>query len=321
MSHGLQGTIIEDIFSPSTSTHAYQSNQQFPQSSQQYQQYEQYQQSQQSQHMQLPQPLKSVVPNHFNVMASTNTHTQFNHHVGGDSIGSSAFQSNAIRGKVTNPVVYHWNANPNPNPANVLNQTLQPTPSQWIQQAPAEGYSMYPSQPFSQASQQFSTMYDSKQMLRDAIIEIYRNTNCMKTHIFGIYSVFKAPVEGLTGGVFKYIVAIVPGMDHIQLGQSVPLNQLQWISFQTRQTENPAAEFGEIRPKPTQYSCPMDSKHFIYSKINMVLNDSNKFVYLAENLPFKIELLKLKDSDVAAEKATLMGALDAFKTVITFLDS
>ena len=54
--------------------------------------------------------------------------------------------------------------------------------------------------------------------------------------------------------------------------------------------------------------------------IKMVLNEPSKFVYLSDTLPIKVELLKLKETDVASDKATLMSALDSFKTVITFLD-
>jgi hypothetical protein len=289
--NGISGTVIEDVFS-STPQHIYDSqNTQFQSSNDV---------PQDIYHMQFPQPLKQSNPVYTDYTASTNTINQFNYHnqfqQSHNQFQNLGFQKNAIRGKVANQHVYHWNAPQQP------------------QQQPTLPQPIVPSKPF---------ITDSKQLLREAITDTYKNCWLIFTHKYGDYCIFKAPVEGLTGGVFKYIVAIIKASDNlnnIQLGGYDQLENLKWINFQTRHTDNPALEFGEVRPPATSYYPPSDNKSPLYDKINMVLNDVSKFVYMAENLPIKVELIKLKDTDVAADKASLMSALDAFKTVITFLD-
>jgi hypothetical protein len=245
-----------------------------------------------SQGLQMPQPLKTSM--HINVpaTASTNTLTNFNYYTGNDSANSMAFQTNAIRGKIASPHVYNWNAA-------IPQQPTIPTPQQ---------------QPTLQQS--FTT--DPKQLLRNAISDVYRNCIMVKTHIVAGYSVFKCPVEGMTAGIFKYIVAVVPSYDHVPLGGQHHLGSLPWISFQTRQTDTPALEFGEVRPQATIYSVPYDNKSPVFEIINMMLEEPTKFIYLGQHLPIKVELLKKKEGDVAASKASLMSALEAFRTVVTF---
>ena len=246
-----------------------------------------------AQGLQMPQPLKTSM--HINVpaTASTNTLTNFNYYTGNDSASSLAFQKNAIRGKIASPHVYNWNAA-------IPQQPVIPNPQQ-------QQYNI---------QQSFTT--DPKQLLRNAISDVYKNCIMVKTHVMGGYSIFKCPVEGLTAGIFKYIVAVVPQYDHVPLGGQHHLGSLPWVSFQTRQTDTPALEFGEIRPSATIYNVPSNTNSPVYEVINMMLEEPTKFIYLGQYLPIKVELLKKKEGDVAASKATLMSALEAFRTVITF---
>lgn len=245
-----------------------------------------------AQGLQMPQPLKTSMHITVPATASTNTLTNFNYYTGNDSASSLAFQKNAIRGKIASPHVYNWNAA-------IPQQPVIPNPQQ-------------------QYNIQQSFTSDPKQLLRNAISDVYKNCIMIKTHAMGGYSIFKCPVEGLTAGIFKYIVAVVPQYDHVPLGGQHHLGSLPWVSFQTRQTDTPALEFGEIRPSATIYSVPNNTNSPIYEVINMMLEEPTKFIYLGQHLPIKVELLKKKEGDVAANKATLMSALEAFRTVITF---
>jgi len=246
-----------------------------------------------AQGLQMPQPLKTSMHTNVPYTASQNTITNFNYYSGGSDVASSmAYQKNAIRGKIADQHVYNWSVP-------IPQKQAQQAP---VQEAPVEFYS------------------DPKQLLRKAISDIYRNCLMTKTHTFNQWSVFKCPVEGLTGGIFKYIVAIVYNFDHVPLGGKTHLASIPWVSFQTRQTETPAVEFGEVRPQATFYNAPNDSKSPVFDIINMKLDEATKFLYLADTLPVKVELLKLKETDVAAPRATIMSALEAFKTVVTFLD-
>jgi len=286
------GTMIEDPFH--TTGSGWQQMQQ--QTAQQQQPLQQQESINYAQGLQMPQPLKQSMHISVPVQSSSNTVNGFDHYNGSNYAQSLGFQKNAIRGKVTSPAAYDWNA--------ALTQQQQQVQQQVQQQQ-------------SNTSSNFQFISDPKTLLRQAICDIYRNPTMIKTGVAGNLSIYKAPVEGLTGG-YKYIVAIVPYHDHVPIGGQATLIGLAWISFQTRQTDQPALEFGQHRPKPTPYSIPNDEKSPVFDIINMVLDDQTKFIYMAETLPVKVELIKLKASDVASQKARLLSALEAFKTVITF---
>ena len=209
-----------------------------------------------------------------------------------DNVQTNASQSSAIRGKVASPSVYEWNA-------------YQPV----IPQRP------------SLPTPQISRSLDQVQNVRNAIANCYSGAQMLKTHQVGEYSVYKCPVENMTGGDYKYIVAIV-GRNHanIPLGSYYSLASIPWVSFQTRATGNPAAEFGPTRPNPLNYTLPHSANNPLFDRINLVLEEPTKFSYIAETIPVKVEYLKLKEHSTAATSSTLMSALEGFKTIITFLE-
>ena len=250
--------------------------------------------------LQLPQPLKQTQALNASYQASSNTLNSFNYYGNMNESMVGATQSGAIRGRVTSPHVYQWDAKP-------LEQQQKDFKTQ-------SGMAM------KQNAWQGGITLDPKQTLREAISGVYGSANMLKTHQMGNFSVYKCPVENLTTGNFKYIVAIVPNHEFVPLGSYYSLKSLPWISFQTRATDNPASEFGNIRPSSISYTIPNETKHPLYDKINMVLDDAGKFVYLSESMPCKVELLKVGKQDVAAPKSTIMSALEAFKTVITMTD-
>ncbi len=250
--------------------------------------------------MQLPQPLKQTQALNASYQASSNTLNSFNYYGNINESMMGATQSGAIRGRVTSPHVYQWDAKP-------------------IEQQQKD-FKVQSGMTMKQNAWQGSITLDPKQSLREAIAGVYGAANMLKTHQMGNFSVYKCPVENLTTGNYKYIVAIVPNHEFVPLGSYYSLQSLPWISFQTRATDNPASEFGNIRPQSISYAIPNETKHPLFDKINMVLDDAGKFVYLSESMPCKVELLKLGKGDVAAPKSTIMSALEAFKTVITLTD-
>ena len=252
--------------------------------------------------MQLPQPLKQTQVLSTSYVAPSNTMQTFNRYqVDEVASGGGSMQSSAIRGRIASPHVYQWDAAP-------------------IQNKPIDYRTMSGMMPGTNAGYQSNTM-DPKQSLREAVSSVYSNANMLKVAQQGIWSIYKCPVENMTSGSYKYIVAIVPNHEFVQLGQYYSLRSLPWISFQTRSTENPAAEFGQTRPTPVNYYIPRDNKHPIFDVIKQVGDTSQSFVYVADSLPCKVELLKVKNTDTAAAKSNLMSALEAFKTVITMTDA
>ncbi len=246
--------------------------------------------------MQLPQPLKSSSPLNIAYTTTNNTMVGFNHYGTNNNAKSLGFQTNAIRGKIASQNMYNWDA-PADQPYNPNSNTNK--------------------QP---EIKQISFSGDPQTLLRQHISHLYQNPIMIKTHTMGPYSIYKCPVEGLTGGSFKYIVAIVLNHDHIPLGGQHTLQSLDWINFQTRQTESPATEFGPNRPQPHHYAIPSDSKSPLFGHINKILDEQTKFIYSSETLPIKVELLKQKEDDFASDKPSLLSALEAFRTVITIIN-
>lgn len=235
--------------------------------------------------------------------ASHNTLQTFKDHNFDNQLQSTATQSSAIRGgNVMSPHIYEWNATPVVAAKSNTNSSIM------------SGMSKPPEQI------QGTRNVDAVQQVRDAISACFTNANMLKTHQYGAHSVYKCPVENMTGGDYKYIVAIVSGHEHIPLGSYYSLKSLPWVSFQTRSTSNPAAEFGPVRPAPLVYTHPYNSKSPLMDKIKMAYDDSKKFTYIAETIPCKIEYLKNKSTAIAAPTSTVMAALDTFRAIITFID-
>lgn len=258
--------------------------------------------------LQLPQPLKQSGSFVHSAQAPINTITGFGNQAQfSDNVQSSAFQSSAIRGRVTSPHVYQWDATPSQDRSTDFGVHSGMKPA-----ALAAAYGQQPS-----LHQAFPTTTDPHQILRDAIAGLYKNAMLLKTHQYGNFSVYKCPVENMTSGNYKYIVAIVPNHDFVALGTYYSLQSLPWVSFQTRQTDNPAAEFGNNRPQPLRYGIPSNAKSALYDRIKKVYEDKQQFVYLADTMPCKVELLKLREGDFAGESSTLLAALEAYKTIVT----
>jgi hypothetical protein len=93
------------------------------------------------------------------------------------------------------------------------------------------------------------------------------------------------------------------------------LSSLRWVSFQTRTTENIAKEFNGIQVYPQQYR--ITTQNNITDPVNLIEEKRSHFLYLPENLPVKIEVLKLKEDDSFARKGTVSSALELYQTVLT----
>jgi hypothetical protein len=252
--------------------------------------------------LQMPQPLKSAQSLNTSYMAPQNTMNSFDHFGGSNNIHSSAYQSSAIRGRVASPHIYQWDAG----------QLQTNVEQQKKQLAVQSGMKLGDKRP--PPVDHFS--FDPKQSIRNAVADVYK-AHMLKTHQMGGWSIYKCPVENLVGGNFKFIVAIVPQHEYVPLGSYFSLRSLPWVSFQTRNTENPAAEFGQQRPAAVHYTVPTDSSNPLYDKIHHVVEQKDKHLYAATTFPVKVEVLKQKQGDMAANSSTLMSALESFRCVLT----
>lgn len=286
MQQGLQGTVIEDVFGAGGSPQMQTTGRvNADPTSPMY-------------GMQMPQPLKQTQGLNRSAVASSNTFSTFKDS-SFDNVLAGAAQSSAVRGRVNSPHIYQYDS--------------VPVEQQKKDFREFSGMSMK----FMKDTPATPTSMDPHQNIRDSIAGMYKGAMMLKTHEYGAYSVYKCPVENLTGGDYKYIVAIVPNHQYVQLGGSHTLASLPWASFQTRSTNNPVAELGHNRPSPLNYTIPQNMKNPLYDKIKLVMEEPTKFVYLADNTPVKVELLRSKEHSMAAQSATIVSALDAFRTIVT----
>jgi hypothetical protein len=155
--------------------------------------------------------------------------------------------------------------------------------------------------------------------IRTVINSVYAGFNMVKTMQSGPWGVYKAQVNTLLSGDYKYIVCIVQG-DSIPLGGIMPLAKLSWNVFQTRSTMNIQTEMNGYNLPGQSYVIPSGRKTLLYDKIKMIDETDKKCVYLSDNLPIKVEVLKNKPEEWRAPEGTIIGALELFNTVITLVE-
>jgi hypothetical protein len=164
------------------------------------------------------------------------------------------------------------------------------------------------------------------QQIRNDVSNIFKDFILVKTNQFDDYSIYKAKVDCLlcVGGI-RYIVAIVKNDNNI-IGSHIPIQNLNWIVFQTRYT-NKEDELKNINIPAKTYSVPkntcLNDKIKKWIDINNTNRDKNlepKVIYKPENLPLTVELLKMKDSDSFSDSGTVLSALELFQTILILED-
>ena len=174
---------------------------------------------------------------------------------------------------------------------------------------------------FSNDSKHKNISFNPIQQIRNDISNIFKDFILVKTNQFDDYSVYKAKVDCLlcVGGI-RYIVAIVKNDNNI-IGSHIPIQNLNWIVFQTRYT-NKEDELKNINIPAKTYSVPkntsLNDKIKKWIDINNVNNKNleQKVIYKPENLPLTVELLKMKDSDSFSDSGTVLSALELFQTIL-----
>jgi hypothetical protein len=151
-------------------------------------------------------------------------------------------------------------------------------------------------------------------MTRQKINDMYSNFIMTKVGQYENYGIYKALVDSYTAGPSKYVVAIVPN-DVTPLGGQKPLSALKWESFQTRSTTSILKEFNNMEVRPQSYRITQENN--VSDNINLIDERRTHYIYVAENLPLKIEVLKIKPEDVFSERGTVTSALELYQTVVT----
>uniref|UniRef100_A0A6C0HEA9 Uncharacterized protein n=1 Tax=viral metagenome TaxID=1070528 RepID=A0A6C0HEA9_9ZZZZ len=160
----------------------------------------------------------------------------------------------------------------------------------------------------------YSTPNSVHTLIRQKINNVYDSFVMTKVGQYQDMGIYKALVNSLLAGPSRFIVAIVPN-DSTPMGSEKMLSSLRWVSFQTRTTDNIAKEFNGVQVYPQTYS--INSQNNISDPVNLIEEKRSHFLYLPENLPIRIEVLKLKEDDSFARKGTVSSALELYQTVLT----
>lgn len=165
----------------------------------------------------------------------------------------------------------------------------------------------------------FKTGTNPHDGIRKAVAELFKGFHLTKTQqfddpTFGKYGIYKARVSSLTIGPSKYIVAFVPN-DTLPVGSTKMIQSLAWNNFQARETQNPLKEFNGLQLQEQFFQ--VKEHPILLDRINFVKESKYSYVYKAENLPLKIELIPTKEDETFAQSGTVLSAIDLFTTSVT----
>lgn len=143
-------------------------------------------------------------------------------------------------------------------------------------------------------------------------------------------SQYMAKLDCLLCTDIRYLVAITP-RDILAVGTQVPLKKLNWISFQTRTSNDHDMEFASLKLPPQSISESV-TKDFMNTKVFLVNKTQDRSIYHLDSSEFSfcsIELLytfKKKELDgydnhsntiqEYASKGTILSAVNTFNCII-----
>jgi len=166
-----------------------------------------------------------------------------------------------------------------------------------------------------------SAPIDPKAEVRKAFSDVYNGvimtkTNSWQKEPYGTYGVYKARLNSYTSSDSNIIIAIVED-DVNPLGTNKLIDSLPWVSFQTREMTDSKKDLNGFTNIPYQnYMIKNDS--ILHDKIKLKSETPTKCIYRAENLPLKVELLKLTKDCQFSSGGTVWSALEVFSTVVSF---
>jgi hypothetical protein len=180
-----------------------------------------------------------------------------------------------------------------------------------------------PSQPMSMRQQRQQIMnsnFDPKSEVRKAVADVYNGvimtkTNQWEKEPYGTYGIYKARLNSYTSTDNNIIIAIVED-DMNPLGTNKLIDSLPWVSFQTREMTNSKKDLNGFTLSFQNYMIKNES--ILHDKIKLVNETHTKYIYRADNLPLKVEILKLRDDSQFSSEGTIWSALEVYSTIVSF---
>lgn len=156
--------------------------------------------------------------------------------------------------------------------------------------------------------------YDpSKNNVYKSFYEYYQNPILTKIKNVNDFSVYMTKIHSLLGNAYRYLILFV-SMDANNIGTEKSMNELDWVSLQTRTLED------HHNLKPHSYNVRITTD--LGQKINIKSRDEKKSIYNAEKFPLMITLLHTRKNNSYQYQptGTIVSALETFQTIINFDD-
>ena len=159
-------------------------------------------------------------------------------------------------------------------------------------------------------------IFQEKLKIQNSIVDYFGDTIMTKlkqspeTHNKPSYSLYYAKIGCMLCVEDRYIIAVTE-QDPYNIGFQQRLSELNWISFQTRTIEKSP---GQLKTQQLKSK----SSQIITDKIKSYEKREDRNVYMALNVPLKVELLYTKDDDNYSDSGTIQSALDTYNCVLTF---
>src|SRR3989344_6622775 len=132
-------------------------------------------------------------------------------------------------------------------------------------------------------SQEELTKEYLKIKIYESINDYYRDLYLTKIKNEAKFSVYYAKITCMLCIDKRYVVVVVPE-DSFPIGIELPLNNLQWISFQTRTFQN------DIDTKLPSQNYISKKTDFMDDIIDISNREINKFTYFSRKYPIKVEI-------------------------------
>lgn len=132
-------------------------------------------------------------------------------------------------------------------------------------------------------------------------------------NVNGNYSVYYANSCNLLCYSSKFIVVVIQN-DFREIGQTVRLDDVSWVSFQTRTISNFESS---VKLQESSFNTLPDKN--IDSKIKLIDKKKDRYVYSCDKYPItQIELLLNEDDTEFSPEGTIKSALETYSCSIQF---
>lgn len=155
----------------------------------------------------------------------------------------------------------------------------------------------------------------SKEVVYGAFVDFYGDISLNLIKIENNWAVYACRVHSGLGFMNRYLFAIVPTY-YATPPDTMTLNNLDWVSFQTRTTE-------EVYNVPTHqlYLSPQ-KKQVLSDKIKSIDRNQNSVSYVTESLPIKLQLIrdnKRKSAEYYPDQCLIYQALETYHCIVELL--